>query len=164
MLSKVIPSYISITLLCLKRHIAELLLRAGLIRASLRYKYLRTTYEPWKFKYSDTIDGITFSCYTGLPHIYYGAWADERRRMGSYMAYRPRSCDRREYIAESGVYISTAREYIAESGVYIFNRKGVYCWVRGVYLAISHNCSTKKRKTFCFAMEWPIPPSPHYSL
>ena len=44
----------------------------------------------------------------------YSAWADQRRRMGSYMAYTPRSCDRREYIAESGVYISTAREYIAE--------------------------------------------------
>ena len=53
-------------------------------------------------------------------YIYYGAWANERRRMGSYMAYRPRSFDRREYIAESGVYISTAREYIAESGVYIW--------------------------------------------
>ena len=59
--------------------------------------------------------------------IYYSAWADQRRRMRSYMAYTPCSGDRREYIAESGVYISTAREYIAESGVYIFNRKGVYC-------------------------------------
>ena len=60
-------------------------------------------------------------------YIYYSAWADQRRRMRSYMAYTPRSGNRREYIAESGVYISTASEYIAESGVYIFNHKGVYC-------------------------------------
>ena len=32
-------------------------------------------------------------------------WANQRRRMGLYMAYTPRSCDHREYIAESGVYI-----------------------------------------------------------
>ena len=80
--------------------------------------------------------------------IYYGAWADERCRMGSYMAYRPRSCDRREYIAESGVYISTAREYIAESGVYI--------WQSVITAA--------QRNGFCFAMEWPIPPSPQEPL
>ena len=49
--------------------------------------------------------------------------------MRSYMAYTPRSGDRREYIAESGVYV--------------FNRKGC----RGVYLAI-HNCSTEKRIFF----------------
>ena len=36
--------------------------------------------------------------------------------MGSYMAKTPCSCDHREYIAGSGVYILTAREYIAESG------------------------------------------------
>ena len=46
----------------------------------------------------------------------------------------PRSGDRRKYIAQSGVYISTAREYIAESGVYIFNRKGVYIAESGVYI------------------------------
>ena len=39
--------------------------------------------------------------------------------MWTYMAYTPRSGNHREYIVESGVYISTAREYIAESGVYI---------------------------------------------
>ena len=50
---------------------------------------------------------------------------------------------------------------IAESGMYIFNHKGVYCWVRGVYLAIQ-NCSTEKWKFFVFAMEWSILPSPHY--
>ena len=50
-------------------------------------------------------------------YIYYSAWANQRRRMRSYT---PRSGDRREYIAESVVYISTAREYIAESGVYIW--------------------------------------------
>ena len=37
--------------------------------------------------------------------------------MGLYTLY---SGNHREYIAESGVYISTGREYIAESGV-------VYC-------------------------------------
>ena len=54
--------------------------------------------------------------------------------MRPYMAYTPRSGDCREYIAESGVYISTAREYIADSGVYIWQ--------------IIHNCSTEKRKIF----------------
>ena len=51
--------------------------------------------------------------------IYYSAWGDQRHRMGSYMAYTPHSCD--------------CREYIAESGVYILWLQGVYCWVRGVY-------------------------------
>ena len=58
--------------------------------------------------------------------------------MRLYMAYTPRSGDRREYIAESGVYILTTREYIAESGVYIWQ--------------IIHNCSTEKRKIF-----WGLP-------
>ena len=47
------------------------------------------------------------------------AWADQRRRMRSYIAYTPRSGDRREYIAESGVYIwkfTTA----AQRNVYVF--------------------------------------------
>ena len=59
--------------------------------------------------------------------------------MRPYMAYTPHSGDRREYIAESGVYISTAREYIAESGVYICQ--------------IIHNCSTEKWKIF-FGLPW----------
>ena len=53
-----------------------------------------------------------------------------------------------ECIAESGVYISTAREYIAESGVYI--------WQSVITAA--------QRNGFCFAMEWPIPPSPQEPL
>ena len=64
-------------------------------------------------------------------YIYYSAWADQRRRMGSYMAYTPRSCDRREYIAESGVYI----------------------W--------QFKTAAQKRIFFVFALEWPILPSPH---
>ena len=84
---------------------------------------------------------------------------------GTAWANIPCSCNRREYITESGVYISTAREYIAESGVYISTPReyiaesGVYILTAGsvllsqgcVYLAI-HNCGT--------VMEWP--PSPRY--
>ena len=104
--------------------------------------------------------------------------------MGSYMAYRPRSCDRREYIAESGVYISTAREYeyIAGSGlrgVYfqpqgsillsqgcIFSTAREYIAESGVYIWQSVITATQRNgKLFVLQiMEWPIPPSPHYSL
>ena len=59
--------------------------------------------------------------------------------MRPYMAYTPRSGDHREYIAESGVYISTAREYIAESRMYICQT--------------IHNCSTEERKIF-FGLPW----------
>ena len=77
--SKVIPSCISIALLCLKCHIAELPLRAGLIRASYMHEY-KNIYEAHvstalngssairRFKHSDAIeirDGITFDFYTG---------------------------------------------------------------------------------------------------
>ena len=56
---------------------------------------------------------------------------DQRRHMRSYMAYTPCSGDCREYIVESGVYISIAREYIAESGVY--STAGEYIAESGVY-------------------------------
>ena len=56
-------------------------------------------------------------------YIYYSAWADQRHRMSSYTAYRPQtqqythcSCDRMEYIAESGVYISTAESILVSQG------------------------------------------------
>ena len=46
-------------------------------------------------------------------------------------------------------------------GIYTTQRwpQGVYCWVRGVYLELQHR---EMEDFFCFAMEWPIPPSPHY--
>ena len=50
-----------------------------------------------------------------------------------------------------GCIFSTAREYIAESGVYIW---------QSVITATQRN-----GKLFVLQiMEWPIPPSPHYSL
>ena len=87
--------------------------------------------------------------------IYYSARADQRHCMQSYLAYTLRSGDHTEYTAESGVYISTTREYSAESGRCISWLQGVYCWVRGVYLAI-HNYSIEKPNFFVFAMERPI--------
>ena len=68
----------------------------------------------------------------------------------------------REYIAESGVYISTAcREYIAESGVYILTA-GSILLSQGCIFG-NKRLSTEKRKTFVFAMEGPIIlPRPHY--
>ena len=66
--------------------------------------------------------------------------------MGSYMAYTLR----REHIAESGLYISTAREYIAESGCIRISTAGSLLLSQ---VAI-HNCGTEKEK-----VDWPIPPS-----
>ena len=56
------------------------------------------------------------------------------------VAYTPRSGDRRKYIAESGVYISTAREYIA-----------------GIFGKLFTIAAQKTEDFFWFAMEWPIP-------
>ena len=62
-------------------------------------------------------------------HIYYSVWADQRRRMVSYKAYRPLtqqytrcSCDCREYIAEPGLYISTA-------GSILLSQECIFGWV-----------------------------------
>ena len=52
-------------------------------------------------------------------------------------------------LLSQGCIFRDRKEYIAESGVYIWQ--------------IIHNCSTEKLKIFfVFAMEWPIPP--HSSL
>ena len=51
-------------------------------------------------------------------------------------------------LLSQGCIFSTAREYIAESGVYI--------WQSVITAA--------QRNGFCFAMEWPIPPSPQEPL
>ena len=59
-------------------------------------------------------------------------------------SYTPRSGDRREYTAESGVYISTATKYIAESGVYIWQFT-----------------TAAQRNGIIFTMKWPTLPSTH---
>ena len=56
------------------------------------------------------------------PIIYYSAWADQRRRMASYMAYRPLTQQ----------HTATAGSILLSQGC-IFRPQGVYCWVRGVY-------------------------------
>ena len=69
--------------------------------------------------------GVCFVGHAVHSYIYYDAWADERHRMGSYMAYTPRrSCYRREYIAESGVHISRSHSCIISGWVmYIVTEK-----------------------------------------
>ena len=76
-------------------------------------------------------------------------------------SYTPRSGDRREYTAESGVYISTAGSILLSQGSIfstpgsillsqgcIFQPQGSILLSQGVYLAI-YNCSTLKQNYFC---------------
>ena len=51
---------------------------------------------------------------------YYSAWADQRHRMQSYMAYTPHCCARREYIAESGMYIWQFTTAAQRNGIFLF--------------------------------------------
>ena len=93
---------------------------------------------------------VCWSLHLSVPsglNIYYSAWADQRRHVGSYIAYTPRSCDCREYIAESGVYISTAGSILLSQ----------WC--------IFGNSQLQHRETeFFLFLQWngQFSPSPHY--